>query len=293
MRVYTRKEHIMSKKRFQNQVVVVTGASSGIGRAAALAFAREGATTVLLSRSREKLEKVAEEIGAFSEGVFVAPADVSSKQEVDAAIANVLAKFGRIDVLFNNAGKSEVGPTDAPWFIEGVQEMFDVDFLGTVRVTQAVLPAMRRQRAGRILNMSSVVGRKAFARFGGYSSIMHAIVGYTDALRQELKGTGIEVSIIHPALTQTPLLASVRPEDMPPPFRRLSPIPAGQVAEAALKGLSKNRPRIVVPWQPKLLMLAQAISPRLGDLVVTLLQTRMFSWVFRTFRGRTYQHSSS
>jgi NAD(P)-dependent dehydrogenase (short-subunit alcohol dehydrogenase family) len=283
----------MSKNRFHNQVVVVTGASSGIGRAAALAFAREGATTVLLSRSREKLEKVAEEIRAFSGDVLVAPADVSSKQEVDAAIAKVLATFGRIDVLFNNAGKSEVGPTDAPWFIEDVQEMFEVDFLGTVRVTQAVLPAMRRQGAGRILNMSSVVGRKAFARFGGYSSIMHAIAGYTDALRQELKGTGIHVSIIHPALTQTPLLANARPEDMPPPFRRFTPISADQVAKAALKGISRNTPRIVVPWQPKVLMMAQAISPRFGDFVLTLIQTWLFGWVFRTFRGSTYQHSRS
>jgi len=283
----------MSQNRFQNQVVIVTGASSGIGRAAALSFAREGATTVLLSRSREKLEKVAEEIREFSEDVFVAPADVASKAEVDAAIANVLATFGRIDVLFNNAGKSDVGPTDAPWFIEGVREMFEVDFLGTVHVTQAVVPAMRRRRVGRILNMSSVVGSKAFARFGGYSSIMHAIVGYTDALRQELKGTGIEVSVIQPALTQTPLLASVRPEDMPPPFRRLTPIPVGQVADAALDGIHRNAPRIVVPWQPRLLMLAQAISPRLGNLTLRLLQTRLFGWAFRTFRGTTYRHSNS
>ena len=108
----------MSKKRFRDQVVVVTGASSGIGRAAALAFAREGAKTVLLSRSREKLEAVAEEIRALGQDVFVAPADVGSKEEVDAAIAAALEHYGRIDVLFNNAGKSEVGPTDAPWFVD-------------------------------------------------------------------------------------------------------------------------------------------------------------------------------
>lgn len=280
----------MSKRRFQNQVVLVTGASSGIGRAAALAFARQGASVALLSRSREKLERVADEIRALGGDAFVAPADVGSKHEVDAAVASVVERYGGIDVLFNNAGKSEVGPTDAEWFIEDVREMFEVDFVGTVRVTQAVVPVMRRQGSGQILNMSSVMGRKAFARFGGYASVMHAVIGYTDALRQELKGTGIDVSVILPSLTQTPLLSSVRPEDMPPPFRRLTPIHVDQVADAAVKGLARKAPRISVPWQPRLLMLAQAISPRLGDLFVTVLQTRAFGWVFGTFRGRTYQH---
>jgi NAD(P)-dependent dehydrogenase (short-subunit alcohol dehydrogenase family) len=282
----------MSENRFKNQVVLVTGASSGIGRSAAIAFAQEGATTVLLSRSRERLEKVADEIREFSENVRVVPADVSSKEEVDAAIAKVVAELGRIDVLFNNAGRSDVGSTEAPWFVDGVREMFEVDFLGSVHVTQAVLPVMRRQGRGHILNMSSVVGRKAFAQFGGYSSVMHAIAGYTDALRQELKGTGIHVSIIHPALTQTPLLASVRSEDMPPPFRRLTPMTPERVADAALRGIVRNTSRIVVPSQPKLLFLADALSPRLGDFVVELLQNRFFSWLLRTFRGTRYQHGT-
>ena len=280
----------MNEKRFEGQVVVVTGASSGIGRAAALAFAREGAKTVLLSRSREKLDAVAEEIRALGQEAFVAPADVASKEEVDAAIAEVLAQYGRIDVLFNNAGKSEVGPTDAPGFVDGVREMFDIDYLGMVRVTQAVVPGMRRQGSGQILNMSSVMGRKAFANFGGYASVMHAIIGYSDALRQELRGAGIDVSVILPSLTQTPLLSRVEPEEMPPPFRRLTPIHVDQVAEAALNGLARRKARIEVPWQPRLLMFAQAVSPRLGDLFVKVLQTRFFGWLFGTFRGRTYQH---
>jgi NAD(P)-dependent dehydrogenase (short-subunit alcohol dehydrogenase family) len=212
---------------------------------------------------------------------------------VERAIEDVLVEFGRIDVLFNNAGKSEVGRIDTPRFVEDLREMLEIDYLGTVHVTQAVLPIMQQQGSGHILNMSSVVGRKAFAHFGGYSSVMHAVTGYTDALRQELKGTGINVSVIHPALTQTPLLDKVRPEDMPPAFRFLTPISVDEVAKAALNGILRNKPRIVVPAQPRLLILADAISPRLGDRVISLLQNRFFGWLLGTYRGTTYQHGTA
>ena len=90
---------------------------------------------------------------------------------------------------------------------------------------------------------------------------MHAITGFTASLRQELRGSGINVSIIHPALTQTPLLEHVKPEDMPPPFRRFTPIPVEQVGKAVIEGVYHNRARIIVPFQPKLMLLADAISP--------------------------------
>lgn len=278
------------KKRYENRVVVITGASSGIGKATALAFAREGATTALVSRSRDKLEKVADEIRSFSESVSVHPADVSSAAAIEALVSDVVETHGRIDILFNNAGKSFVGRIDEADFVDNLNEMIGTDFLGTVNVTRAVLPVMKRQGAGHIMNMSSVVGRKAFPHFGGYSSVMHAVSGFTDALRQELDATGINVSVVHPALTQTPLLAHVRPEDMPPPFRRLSPIPVERVANAVLDGIWRNKPRVIVPVQPNLLLFADAISPRLGDTVVRLLQNKLLGTLLRTYRGGIYQH---
>lgn len=278
------------KKSFANKVVVITGASSGIGRSTALAFGREGAKVALLSRSRPKLDEVAQEIRKGGGTALVAPTDVSALESVKDAVNTVVSEYGRIDVLFNNAGKSYVGRADSTDFEDKTREMFETDYLGTVRMVQAVLPVMRRQRQGHILNMSSVVGRKAFSGFGGYSSIMHAIDGYTSALRQELEGSNIHVSTIHPALTQTPLLADARPEDMPPAFQWLSPILAEQVAQAAVRGIRRNSPRIVVPWQPRMLMLAEAISPRLGDRFAELLQSRTFGRISGTFRGTTYRH---
>ena len=245
----------MSKKeRFKDKVVIVTGASSGIGRATALEFAREGAKTVLVSRSAEKLEQVAEEIRVLNPNVLVIPTDVSSPEQVNEMVKRVVSEYGSIDILFNNAGSSYVGRIEDKDFVDNVKRMMDVDYFGTVYTTKEVLPIMQKQESGHVMNMSSVVGRKAFPHFGGYSSTMHAISAFSDSLRQELHGSGIQVSTIHPALTQTPLLDEVKPEDMPPPFRRMTPITPERVAKAVLNGIESNQRRIIVPFQPKMLL---------------------------------------
>jgi len=277
-----------TKSKFKDQVVVITGASSGIGRSTAFEFAREGAKTVLVSRSLEKLERVADEIRSFNPNVLVVPADVSDADQIHRMVKKVLSELGRIDVLFNNAGSSYVGRIEDENFVENAKKLIDVDYFGTVYVTKEVLPVMRKQGSGHIMNMSSVVGRKAFPHFGGYSSAMHAISAFTDSLRQELSGSGINVSIIHPALTQTPLLDHVKPGDMPSPFRGMTPIPVERVAKAVLDGIHYNQARIIVPFQPKLLLLADAISPHMGDLVVKLLSNKVFSRLLGTYRGRLY-----
>ena len=280
----------MSKQRFEGKVTLITGASSGIGKATAIAFASEGATVILAARREESLRTVAREIEHAGGVAFIAPLDVSSAEQVRRTISNVVAEHGHIDILFNNAGTSMVGPIDADDFVDDTRKMFEVHYLGTVHVLKEVLPLMRRRGSGHVLNMSSVVGRKAFPQFGGYSSVMHAVAALTDALRQELVGTGIRVSVIHPALTQTPLLADVNREDMPPPFRYMTPISAETVARAVLDGVSKNRPRIIVPFQPKMLLLADAISPKLGDQVVRFLQNKLFGRLIGSYKGSIYRH---
>jgi len=283
----------MSKKRFDDKVVLITGPSGGIGKASAMDFAKEGAKLALASRSKDKLDKVAEEIRQYTNEVLVIPTDVSNQDEVNEMVSQVISRFGRIDYLFNNAGSSYVGKVEGSDFIENTKKMFEVDYLGTVYTTKAVLPHMRKQGSGHIMNMSSVVGRKAFPQFGGYSSIMHALSGFSDSLRQELRGTGINVSIIHPALTQTNLLDHVNPEDMPPPFRTMTPIRVEKVSKSVLNGFYHNHARIIVPFQPKLLLFWDAVSPTIGDLIVRLLSNKFFASILRTYRGSVYQHDTS
>ncbi|MGH7800506.1 MAG: SDR family NAD(P)-dependent oxidoreductase [Thermodesulfobacteriota bacterium] len=281
------------KARFTNKVVIITGASSGIGHATALAFAREGAITILASRSLENLQKVADEIRNFSPDVSVIATDVSLQNSVRNMVEKVMSEYGRVDILFNNAGSAFVGPINHEKFVEDTKKMIEVDFFGTVYCTKEVLPIMKKQGSGHIINMSSVVGRKAFPHFGGYSASMHAISGFTDALRQELYGSGINVSIIHPALTQTPLLEHVKPEEIPPPFKRFTPISVESVAYAVLRGVHKKQYRIIVPFQPKILLLADAISPRLGDLIVRLMPNRVFASLIGIYSGKVYEHNNS
>ena len=280
--------------RFEDKIVAITGASSGIGRASALAFAREGATTVLASRSEEKLERVADEIRGFNPRVLVIPTNVSVREQVQHLVDRTVRELGRIDILFNNAGSAYVGRIDEEPFADDLNKMLGVSFYGALYGTQAVLPIMKRHGAGHIVNMSSMVGRKAFPHFGSYSITMHAISAFSDALRQELHGTGIAVTTVYPALTQTAMLDEVDPANMPPPFRAMTPRTPEFIATGILNAVYKRRPRIVLPAQPlQQLLLGDALSPRIGDLIVRLLSKPAFTYLIGLYRGRVYEHPPS
>ncbi len=276
------------RKKFDKHIVIITGASSGIGRATALAFAREGATTILAARSQEKLDEVAAAVRKINPQVRVILTDVSSRQQVEAMVQAVAAEFGRIDILVNNAGRGAAGPIDGEHFAEDARHLLEVDFFGKVYCTRAVLPIMRSQASGSIVNLSSVVGRKAFPRFGAYSAAMHAVAAFSDALRQELRGTGIYVTTVHPALTRTALLDSIDPADIPAPFRNMRPLSAEMVARRIVRAVAKKSPRIILPWQPRLMLLSEALSARLGDLIVRLLPNPLFIALLGMNRGKRH-----
>ena len=275
-------------KVFKNKVAIITGASSGIGAEIAKSMAKEGAISVLVARTENKLLQVGEDIRSIGGVSFHVPTDISDQKKVAKMVNRVIDKFGRIDFLINNAGTSYVGEVKDEDFTINLEKMLTVDFLGTVNVTKAILPVMLRQNSGYILNMSSVVGLKSFARFTGYSSVMHAITGFTDGLRQELANTNIDVSIIHPALTKTRLLDHVNPEMMPEPFKVMTPMNSEQVAKAAINGIRKRKNKIIVPFQPKVLLLLNAISTHMGDWFVKLVSNRRISIILGMYKGELY-----
>jgi NADP-dependent 3-hydroxy acid dehydrogenase YdfG len=282
------------KQPFNSKVVVISGASQGIGKAMALAFAGQGASVVLVARSAGPLDAVAQQIRQLGAVALSVPTDVTSPEAVSALITKTMDRFGRIDVLVNNAGIAKVGAVESSTFADDARQTLQASLFGAINVTQQVLPVLRRQGSGTVVNMSSVMGRKAIARFGSYGLVMHAMSGFSDALRQELAGTNIKVSVIYPALTATTLLEEVDEADMPPAFRYLTPLSVDDVARAVVTAVRRGQRRVVIPRIVTLLLVAEAFSSRIGDLIITgLARYRWFGWAIGLSRGKTYHQSIS
>lgn len=180
--------------RLENRTALVTGASAGIGLATARLLAREGARVVLNARRAAKLDAVARE----TKGVAVA-GDVT-----DAAVrARLLEACGqRVDILVNNAGYAEAGPVETVGEAEA-RRQFEVNFFAAAALMQGVMPLMRKQRSGRIVNISSIAGRFGYPLFGWYCASKHAIEGLSDALRLEARPWGVHVALVEPGPVET------------------------------------------------------------------------------------------
>ncbi len=186
------------------QVILITGASTGIGAALArlLAVKALGIRLVLAARSQDKLEQVANDCSKAGADVLVVPTDMANVEQVTALAGSAIERFGRVDSLVNNAGYGQMGPVELiP--IEAATRQFQVNLLGTLALIQAVIPTMREQGGGRIINISSIGGRMAFPFGGLYSSSKFALEGLSDALRMELDAFNIKVSVIEPGPVST------------------------------------------------------------------------------------------
>jgi len=183
-------------------VVAITGASAGIGWASALAFARAGSRLALAARRVQRLEALAAEIRALGSEAFVMAADVASAADVQRFVKATVERFGRLDVMVNNAGSGVRGYVEQTP-VDDFRRLMEVNYLGTVHGCQAALPVMRRQGRGVIINVSSIVGHRALAGGAAYAATKAAQVSLTESLRMELRGTGIAACTVHPVSTET------------------------------------------------------------------------------------------
>jgi short-subunit dehydrogenase len=188
----------MNLAELAGSTVIVTGASSGIGAATARLLHEAGARPVLAARRADRIEALAAELG----GALAVSADVTSQADIDRLVARTLDRHGRIDGLVNNAGVSLHGPADRIDIAE-MRRVLDLNVIAVVAMTQAVLPAMRAQGAGRIVNVSSGTTRAARPGLAGYAATKAALNMLTAVTRLELASDGIDVSLVVPSITGT------------------------------------------------------------------------------------------
>jgi len=255
------------RARFQDNVVIVTGASSGIGLETALAFAREGARVVLAARNETKLQEVVNAHPEWRDRFLVVPTDVTKDEDVQRLVATTVAKFGRVDILVNNAGVG-MRATFADTPLDDVRSLMDVNLYGPIRCIQAVLPQMRQQRAGQIVNVGSVLSMVVAARNSAYCASKFALLALTDTLRIELHGTGIEVISVLPAYTDTPFFDHLYSYGGPvrqSPFAGQHP---EQVAQALLRGCARHKRQVVLTVSARLAIWLRRLCPALLDFAV-------------------------
>ncbi|HXT55420.1 MAG TPA: SDR family NAD(P)-dependent oxidoreductase [Candidatus Eisenbacteria bacterium] len=204
-----------SAQKLRGKVALVTGASRGIGRAIAAAYTREGARVFACARHQENLDRAIAEIAAAGGEIAGVAGDVGSAQDVERIVRAATDRFGIINVLVNNA--SVLGPRVdiADYPLAAWQEVINVNLTGIFMLTRAVVPIMRKQRSGAIINVSSGVGRNGKARWGAYAVSKAGIECLTQILADELKGSGVRVNAVNPAATRTEMRAQAYPQEDP------------------------------------------------------------------------------
>ncbi|RMH19206.1 MAG: SDR family oxidoreductase [Acidobacteria bacterium] len=258
----------MPRTPFADHAVVLTGASSGIGRHLALQLAEQGAKLVLASRGQERLGAVAlacRERGAEAEAVAT---DVADEAACKALVERAVARFGRIDVLINNAGRTMWSLFEEMKTLDPFRRLMEINYLGSVYCTYYALPHLKRSR-GRIVAVSSLTGKTGVPTRSGYAASKHAMVGFFDTLRIELLGSGISVTVACPDFVATETRARAFGADGRP--IGTSPVQEGRIMSAEvcarriLRGAARRRRELVMSRRGKLGLWLKLIAPGLVD----------------------------
>ena len=185
------------------RVVIITGASSGFGEHAARLFSREGCRVVLAARRQDRLDSLAGDLRSMGGDALPVVTDVTQHDQIQALVKTTIDRYGRIDILFNNAGFGRLDWLETLDPIQDIERQIAVDLLGVIWTARAVLPQMYLQRSGHIINMSSIAGWAAPPLYSIYSAAKFGIRGFTEALRREAVPMGIHVSAIYPGSSPT------------------------------------------------------------------------------------------
>jgi short-subunit dehydrogenase len=258
--------NLHTPRALNEQVVVLIGASSGIGRRTAIEFGQRGASVVLAARSEDALQAAAREVEAAGGNAKVIATDVSQFDQLERLANQAIQWKGRIDTWINDAAISEYAKFEE-MTLDEINRIVQVNLLGQIHGCKAILPHMRRQGYGTIMNIGSIVGMRAIPLQSIYCATKFGIRGFTDSLRMELADDGapINVTLIMPPSTNTPFFnharskMGVKPMPLPPIYD------VGIVARAILYAAEHPRRDVLIGGASKLIEIMQRISPRLAD----------------------------
>ena len=256
-------------KPLHEQVIVITGASSGIGRETALAFAAAGANVVAVARRAAVLAKVASAARDAGVGALALGTDVTDPKAVDTCFRRAVRRFGSVDIVVNNAGillpaqVADLDPAD-------LQRMLDVNLFGALHVMQRAVRLMQSQaNGGHIVNVASLAGRRGFSPLGGYCASKFALVGLTEALRTELMGTNVGVSLVLPGVIDTPMAAAAAADPTTQGFwPKALNMPTAWVVWAVFAAVRLKLAEVAVPPGGALLEKLGALTPGTTDRIV-------------------------
>ena len=253
---------------FQSNVVLITGASAGIGRELALQLSDQGARLALAARTKDQLDRTAEDCRNRGAEVIAVPTDVSDPDQSAALIRETADRFGRIDTLINNAGVTMYGYFDRVTDLKLFETLFRVNVLGSIYCTYFALPSLKQSR-GRIVGISSLTGKTGVPTRSGYAATKHAMAGFFDSIRIELAGTGVTVTMVYPGFVQTEMRGRALGTNGKPVGKshldERGVMPVDRCAHLILKAAAGRRRELVLSARGKIGLWLKLIAPGLVD----------------------------
>jgi NADP-dependent 3-hydroxy acid dehydrogenase YdfG len=254
-------------RTIQGTIVVITGATSGIGRATALAFGEAGAKVVVAGRREERLNELVAELENKGCAALAVKMDVADQAQVENLIAKAIERFGKIDTLINNAGVG-IAASFAEQSLADFKQVMEVNFWGAVYACKAVVPHMRKNKNGLIINISSIFGKRGMPYETAYSASKFALAGFSEALRAELMTENIDVSTIYPGAVQTEIFETANNQTGLDLGASLPKFPASEMAKIILNNARFPQAEVVMAGDAIALNFFNKLAPGLVDLAL-------------------------
>ncbi|QEL18448.1 SDR family oxidoreductase [Limnoglobus roseus] len=266
----------MARRELSGLRVLVTGASQGIGRAIATTAAKAGCKVIASARSAEMLAELAADVRAAGGTIETVASDITKSQDREAMIAAAQKHFGGLDVLINNAGIGATGH-----FMDSdpqvLRDIFETNYFALCELTRLAIPLLKQGRTPQIVNISSVVARRAYPARSLYSSSKFAVAGFSEALRSELSKDGVDVLVVNPGLTQTNFSKNMLEAKAKQSLDHKRGMTSEEVAEATLAAMRKGSNEITLTLQGKMLVLVTRFFPWLFDIFAKKKVRKLFA----------------